>query len=403
MEKWALWLFVLMLLLLFAGTWYVKYPDLVQTNAFLTGNNAPKEIVARQDGKLVRLFVANDSAVAQGQMVAWLESTASHAEVLKLSALVEKSTQLLASNQTENVSAMFENIFGNLGELQPGYQQFITALQQFNDYLINGYYYKRKQVLFEDLAFLQKMTVSLVQQKVIMQQDIQLTQEAFDANSKLYQDKVISKQDFRDQKAKLLGKQMSMPQIDASLLTNENAQTAKKKEIDELEHAISLQKNIFRQALQTFKSLTDDWKRKFIISAPVAGKIVFIVPLQENQFLQSGKTLGYVNPVGSRYYAQVTLPQANFGKIDTGERVQLRFVAYPYQEFGYVEGRLDYISKVPSDSGFLANISLPKGLITNYNKAVQYRSGLKCQALIITKDARLLQRFYYNIVKWGQR
>ena len=93
------------------------------------------------------------------------------------------------------------------------------------------------------------------------------------------------------------------------------------------------------------------------------------------------------------------MPQTNFGKIDTGQQVQLRFDAYPYQEFGIVEGRLKYISKVPSDSGFLANIELPKGLITNYQKQIQYRSGLKSQALIITKDARLAQRFYFTIVK----
>ena len=83
----------------------------------------------------------------------------------------------------------------------------------------------------------------------------------------------------------------------------------------------------------------------------------------------------------------------------TVEKLYLRFDAYPYHELGYVEGRLGYISKVPSDSGFLANIALPKGLVTNCKKTIQYRSGLKCQALIITKDARLLQRFYYTMVK----
>jgi hypothetical protein len=150
-------------------------------------------------------------------------------------------------------------------------------------------------------------------------------------------------------------------------------------------------------------SLADDWMRKYVITAPVEGKVVFIVPLQEEQFLQSGKTIGYVDPPDSRYYAQVTLPQSNFGKIRMGQRVQLRFDAYPYQEFGYVEGRLSYISHVPSDSGFLANIELPKGLSTNYRKDIQYRSGLHSQALIITRDARLLQRFYYSIVKGTQR
>ena len=291
--------------------------------------------------------------------------------------------------------------FGELGEIQPAYQAFATAWQQFNDYLVNGYYFKQKHVLYGDMANLQKMHLSLEQQSSLAQQDVQLTSESFDSSNSLYRDKVISKQDLRDQKSKLLAKQMSMPQLELSLLANENLQTAKQKEIDELEHTISQQKEIFQQALQTLKSLVDDWKRKYLITAPVDGKIVFIIPLQQNQFLQAGKTIGFVNPPDSRFYAQVILPQDNFGKIHLGQMVQLRFEAYPYQEFGFVEGKLSYISKVPSDSGFLANIELPNGLATSYKREIQYRSGLKSQALIITQNARLLQRFYYSILKNG--
>lgn len=402
-ERWALLFFLMILVLLFAGTWFIKYPDIIQTNATLTAFDAPKEIVVRQDGKLVQLFTGNDDIVTKGQTIAWIESTADHKKIVELSRLLDKGIHYLSLNETEKVSGLFVNSFQNLGELQSPYQQFVNAWQQFNDYLVNGYYYKRKQTLFKDYIFLQKMHKSLEQQKILTEQDIQLTQESYDANTSLYDSKVISRQEMRDQKSKLVGKQMSLPQLESALLANENLQTSKQKEVDELEHNISQQKTIFQQSLQTIKSLTDDWKRKYIINAATNGKIVFIIPLQENQFLQSGKTIGFVNPVNSKYYAQVTLPQTNFGKIDTGQKVQLRFDAYPYQEFGIVEGRVKYISKIPSDSGFLSNIELPKGLITNYQKQIQYRSGLKSQALIITKDARLIQRFYYTIIKAVQQ
>lgn len=399
MERWALLVFLIILLFVFAGSWFIKYPDIVQANATLTTANAPKEIVSREDGKLIQLFVANDDKVVQGQTIGWIESTASHNEVINLYDLLNQAGDLLAKNQTEQVSNIFNKSFHNLGELQSAYQQFIIAWQQFNDYLVNGYYNKRKKSLFEDLIFLQKMHKILEEQQQLTQQDLQITREGFDANESLYKDKVISKQDLRDQKIKLVSKQMVLPQQVSSLLTNENQQIGKQKEINELEHNISQQKIIFQEAMQTLKSLTEDWIKKYIIKAPVDGKIVFVVPLQENQFMQSGKTIGFVNPPDSRYYAQVMLPQNNFGKIEPGQKVQLRFDAYPYQEFGFVEGKLNYISKVPSDSGFLATITLSKGLTTNYKKEIQYRSGLKSQAWIITKNVRLLQRFYYNIVK----
>lgn len=398
-ERWALLIFLFILLTLFSGTWFIKYPDVIQANATLSAFDAPKEIVVRQDGKLVQLFVNNDDTVTQGQTIGWLESTANHKEISELSALLNKGINFLLNNDTEKVSALFKSNFQNLGELQSYYQQFITSWQQFNDYLVNGYYYKRKRSLFEDENYFKNLHKSLEQQVYYLKQDLQLTQETYDANSSLFKDKVISKQELREQKSRLVGKQMNLPQLESAILSNENLQTAKQKEIDELEHNIAQQKIIFQQALQTLHSLTNEWERKYVIKAAANGKVVFLIPLQENQFMQSGKIIGFVNPINSKFYAQVTLPQNNFGKIDTGQIVQLRFEAYPYQEFGIVEGRLKYISKLPSDSGFLANIELPNGLVTNYHKQIQYRSGLKSQALVITKDARLAQRFYYSIVK----
>ncbi len=73
------------------------------------------------------------------------------------------------------------------------------------------------------------------------------------------------------------------------------------------------------------------------------------------------------------------------------------------QEFGSVTGWLDFISAIPTDSGYVAKIFLPKGLTTNYNKEVQYREGLTAKAEIITKNMRLIERLYFNLKKEVQR
>lgn len=54
---------------------------------------------------------------------------------------------------------------------------------------------------------------------------------------------------------------------------------------------------------------------------------------------------------------------------------------------------------VATDSGFLGNVVLPAGLTTVYHRHIQFRNGLRAQAVIITKQMRLLQRFYFNMVK----
>jgi HlyD family secretion protein len=398
-ERWALSVSFGILILLFISSWFIKYPDIIEAKAILTARNAPKEIISRQDGRLVRLFVHNNEQVEKNQIIGWIESTASHQEVIELSRQIDSSIALLNLNQVGNVSQLINKRYTNLGEIQPAYQQFITAWQQFNDYMVNGFYSKKKDILENDVRSLRGTGQTIESERTLTDQDVKLAKETFDMNKKLSDEKVITQEEFRVQKSKYVNKQMAIPQLDASLLANNSQIRDKLKEIDQLNHDLAQQKVIFGQTLQSLKSRIDDWEKKYVLTSPIRGRVFFIIPLQENQYLQTGKLLGYINPLDSHFYAEANLSQYNFGKVDTGLSVQLRFDAYPYEEMGFVEGKLDYISSVPSDSGFLATVRLTNGLMTNNRKLIPYKSGLKAQALIITKNMRLADRLYYNIVK----
>ncbi len=398
-EKWALLIFMIILLLLLAGTWFIRYPDIIEARGNLTADNAPKEIMAFQSGHITKLFVKNGSKVKKGDMITWLESTADTKEVLRLSAMLDSSLLLLAKGQSENVSNLFDERFQKLGELQASYQLFNAALQQYNDYLVNGFYTRKKEMLLRDMSSLGQMNASIQKQKSLTNEDDELAQKTLEMNKILFDQKVISAEEFRTQKSKYVNKQMSIPQLNANILSNQNLQRDKLKELEQLEHDVLQQKMIFEQALQTLKSNTDDWIHKYTIQTPIDGTVFFTLPLQQNKFIEQGRLLGYINPPDSKFFVEAYLPQNNLGKIDTGMQVQLRFDAYPYQEVGFVKGKLDYISKVATDSGFLANIQLDNGLETNLKNNIQYKNGLKAQALVITKNMRLLERLYYNIVK----
>lgn len=398
-EKWSLLVFLILLLLLLLGTWLIRYPDIIEGQAILTGDNAPKEIIPRQSGRLTALFVKNNQQVKQGDIIGWLESNASTEEVIDLSTKLENSIALLGQSNPAIVSTMFNQRFKNLGELQVPYQTFITAWQQYNDYLVNGFYYKRKNMLHSDITSLENMKGKTASQKGITEQENALAKKTFEMNEILFKEKVISAEEYRQAQAALMSKEKTVPQMDVNIISQQNQIRDKQKEIDQLNHDITIQQKIFEQALHTLKSSVDDWLRNYTIQAPTNGQVVFVLPLQQNQYIQQGKLLGYVNPYDSKYYAEVKLSQTNFGKVDTGMKVQLRFDAFPYQEVGFVPGHLNYISKVAIDSGFLGTVQLDKGLITNQNKTLQYKNGLKAQALIITKDMRLLERLYYSIIK----
>lgn len=398
-EKWALLFFLLLLVALTAAAWFIKYPEVIEASAVLTGNNAPKEIIPRQSGRLTGLFVKNDQLVEQGEAIARIESVANPKEASDLSKKIDSSISLLAGGKPEKLAVLFSDRLGHLGELQSSYQTFIAAWQQFNDYTINGFYDNKKSMLYNDISALQIMRQKIISQKDYAIRDNELAKTTLEMNEKLYNQKVISEEEYRQAESQYTNKLLRIPQLESSIIAHENQIREKEKEIKQLTHDIELQQKTFEQALYTLKSNTDDWLNKYIIHAPVRGNVIFVLPLQNNQFVEQGKLLGYINPQDSRYYAEIKLPQNNFGKVDTGMKVQLRLAAYPYQEVGFLSGTLNYISTVSVDSGFLGTVRLNSGLLTSQNKRVQFKNGLKAKAIITIKDMRLLERLYYDITK----
>jgi len=403
-EKWALFIFLILLLFLITTTWFIQYPDIIEAPAKLSSINAPKQIICLLPGKLVKLQVKENEAVAVGKILGFIESNAKHEEILKLSDWSDSVEQILNDHSYKKLPPCFNNaIFSELGELQQPYQTLIQAYLNFKNYLPNEFYAKKKALLLKDIENIQKVKRNLEVQKTLAQQDLLLSQKTFDANGHLKKEKIISELDYRNEESKLIGKKLSVPQMNAGIISNESQQNDKQKEIAELENTILQQNAIFEQALHTFKSQLTDWKKKYLLIAPIAGKVAFASFIEVNQQLQANQTICFINPENTAYYAQVFIPQTNFGKVLIGENVLLKLNSYPFQEYGYVKGKIDYISHIPSDSGYLSKVVLVDGLMTTYRKQVQYRDGLIARAEIITKDLRLLERFYYNIVQQIKR
>lgn len=63
----------------------IQYPDLIYNTAKLTSTNAPKEIICKTDGKLISLNITEGQVVKPGELLGFIESTASQPEVIELS------------------------------------------------------------------------------------------------------------------------------------------------------------------------------------------------------------------------------------------------------------------------------------------------------------------------------
>lgn len=93
------------------------------------------------------------------------------------------------------------------------------------------------------------------------------------------------------------------------------------------------------------------------------------------------------------YYAKVNIRQVDLGRIRSGQKVQLRLEAYPFQEFGFVEGEtVDTMPVSPGNETFI-RVILPNNLNTTYKRKIPFKDGLKAKAIIIIREQRLMERF----------
>lgn len=399
MEQWALLFYAGVLLSIVLLCWFIKFPDIIDAGGVLTAVNAPKEILVNQEGRLVRLLVPNNAVVEKGSILGWMESTGDHASILRLQHQADSAIMLLGKGSYMESIGSFKGPYQQLGEVQRDYQDFLKAREQFRDYTGNGYFIRKRETLQDDMGRMEKENEIIFRQKELAVQDMKIAESTFNMQSRLFDEKVLSEEEFRNARSILINKEISIRNYDYTIFSNQSRLSDKQKEIDELTHEVQQQLSVYQQALGVFKYALDEWIKKYVILSPVEGKVNYLLPVQENQYLQQGQQIGFTVPNEGAAYVEAYFRQGNFGKIDTGMKVRLQFEAYPFQEFGEVLGTVSYISNVPADSGFLGNIRLMNGLRTIRDYDIPYKSGLKIHAKIVTKDLRLLERFYYNFVK----
>jgi multidrug efflux pump subunit AcrA (membrane-fusion protein) len=398
--RWGITVVFLVLLLVFAGTWIIHYPDLVQASFKLTAANAPKAILARTDGRIVRLFVREGQLVQPGASLAYLESTARHDEVIQLARELKLAWTVSERGNLEGLKQIDLATYHQLGELQSAYETFEQRHIQLRAYLAGGFYSKKRQLLRQELVDLQTLSQQQQQQRLLQARDAALAQEDYEIQRHLAAQKVIARLEFKREESKNIARQLAYQQTASALINNATAQRAKQKEILELDKQVMEERDHFLQALNTLQSATDSWLARYILTAPVSGRVFFPGVVQENQVVAVNQELLYVAPPNTDYIGELRVPQQNAGKVHVGQDVLVKFAGFPYQEYGAVRGRIIAIADIPlRDSVFLARVALPTGLRTTYGKSLAYKTGMTASADIITADNRLLEKLFYQLRK----
>jgi len=386
-------MFLVIIVLFLACSFFIRYPDVIRGSMKLLSRNAPKLVVAPTDGKLVKLFVTNEMEVMDGQVLAYLQSTGRHEQVLALEKWILCIEPYIIRDSFGVLSTHPLPVYNALGELQPAYQAFQNVFKETEALLPLGYYEQRKNALVRELDFIDATQRNRQEQDSLLHEDYKLQKTEYDVNEILSREKVIDLMELNRNKSKAIGKEEVLRQMDAQLIAGSVDRHNKEREIAEFLKFKADQRQKFKSELFNLKSRVGEWKRQYVLVAPEKGKVLFISLPEENQFLEKGEELFFIQPAQSLYYGQLSVAQTGLGKIKSGQPVVIRVESYPSDEFGYLRGTVGYISSIPTGrDSFLIRVDLTGGLNTNMGAHIVFKNSLRAQAEVITDDRKLADR-----------
>lgn len=392
--------------LLFFFGYIVKYPDIVTGEVTISAQQAPLRLIAEQNGKLKLNGLHSQDSVESGQLLAWIDNPADPELIHQIKEAVKDLN--LSTNRARTIYQQLpKNI--NLGDLTLPYSSFLSSLKQLADYQENRLYDKQEQSLSDILSEQQKALQTLQEKEGLSTKNLQLTQRFLERDSILLAKKVISQAEFEQTMASNLHSEDLLKSslrntgaVREQISTTENSIQQNRIVKNEKELQLDL------EVVTAFNNLIDKinlWEKQYLIQSPLGGKVQFMKFWNDNQFVQMGEPVFSIVPENTDMMGQVSLPISGAGKVKTGQEAIVKLADYPYMEYGYIKAKVTNIALVSSPvnigngvmENYLVTLSFPDELLTNYGTHLDFKFETKGSAEIITKDRRLVERFFDNL------
>ncbi|HEX9826493.1 MAG TPA: HlyD family efflux transporter periplasmic adaptor subunit [Flavobacteriaceae bacterium] len=396
--RWGSLLFLVLIVLVLALSWFIKYPDVIKSEAYLTTENPPQKEYAKISARIDTLWVTDKQQIRKNEILAILENSANNQDVYLLKSIMDTLTMT-----QEHIFFPFESLpILLLGDIEPSFTQFENSYFQ---YIVN-----RELQPFSNETLANKIALtelngrlkSLVQQKATSNAELALKKGDLERNKLLFQKGIISKQNFENKEVEYLTALKNHQNMDVMLsqvreALNTGKRASKTIDYDSTREETQLLKKVL-QAYNQLKKTVREWELKYAFKSNINGEVAFLKYWDTNQTVASGDLVFTISPLDNDFYiAKLKTQKTNVGKVQIGQRVNLKLFDYTEYEFGVIRGTVEKISTISDTEGtYSVDVFVPKDLTTSFGKKVEFKQEMKGEADIITEDLRLLERFFYQ-------
>jgi hypothetical protein len=393
--RWGLTVIFAVFATLLIGTYCYKSPEIIKAPMILTTKNPPVSLISKSTGKIDRLFAVDGQIIIEKGNIALINNPTDFAHFLILKKeladcfkIVDWDDQVFTFDLSDHLT---------LGELQESFGPFLKSRNNFKHYLTQNFLPKKIALINKQIVKQEEYYETLNRQREIQQNDLTLSGKSFTRDSLLYQKQTISESEYEKSRQLFLSKKSAFIGYEAGLRTTESSilqmQSSKVELQMQHERELSEYRLSLDESMQNLENAIHLWEEKYLVASPIKGKLTYTSIWSVNQEVKTGELIATIIPIEeSSIIAKAVIPPSGFGKVQIGQRVNIKLSGFPYMEFGMLRGKIKSISLVPDAKGYIADIELSEGMTSSYREKLKFIQQMDGTAEIITKEMRLITR-----------
>lgn len=377
---------------------FIESPDIVYAEVKVTAKKPPVTLVAKTNGK-IRLIKDNidNNLIKKDEYIAIIENSANENHIKEL----KDSLSHFNFKSIPDYEAYTFALSYNIGNIQENYFKFLKTLYELNQYNRNNLYDVEIQSLNNQLTKLKEAISKSDEIIGYKKENIEISKEKNKIDSILLSKGALVKAEYELSKKQLLKEKDDKASLENAIIRDKQSVISyanksislnieKKQTYDQL--IISLFTNY-----QNVLIAIHDWEENYTFKAPFDGSFEVLRFLSNDDFIKQGEPVFSILPANNQIIGQALMPINGAGKVKTNQKVIIKLDAYPYQEFGNLEGSIKTISLIPTQNLHLVNIEIPNGLISNSGYKLNFSKEMTGQAEIITENRKLISRVFEKI------
>ena len=249
--------------------------------------------------------------------------------------------------------------------------------------------------------------IDAVETQIPLQQErIEIAQSMVESISQLLAKGAVTGVEYKRRQSEAIDQKQNLSVLKQQVAARQNELTNTKYSLEQLPIATAEKIQLLRNELSNVEQRIKETegRRAFVIRAPVAGRVTSI-EASVGKIAEPNQLQLEIVPENSTLKAEVFVPSRSIGFVRAGERVSVRYEAFPYQHFGRYEGTVAEVSQniltgaelssspVPlQEPVYRVTVALDRQDVDAYGKKAPLQPGMLLKSDIIL-DRRSLMRW----------